>query len=253
VQWQASLGRSSTLEGAVTDSGYVAVCADTPTEALTGDVYVFGPAGERLMKKRLPACVNQCGLSGDAAVAWCVTLRNPDAEAASNKLFVFSVKPLARLFTVGQPYGRVEEVWLEGSEVLVSTGEGLCYRYSPKGKLLNEEELVEKEEEARLSAAIREGDGYTLLRVAEGQLEKTPLGEMAPEKRDAARHLLEQASESRISDHTKAKAHRWLGEIALASGQKAKAVAHFRKALELNPKVGVKKRLEALGKDERTP
>jgi tetratricopeptide (TPR) repeat protein len=144
-------------------------------------------------------------------------------------------------------------VWLEGSEVLVSTGEGLCYRYSPKGKLLNEEELVEKEEEARLSAAIREGDGYTLLRVAEGQLEKTPLGEMAPEKRDAARHLLEQASESRISDHTKAKAHRWLGEIALASGQKAKAVAHFRKALELNPKVGVKKRLEALGKDERTP
>jgi hypothetical protein len=249
AQWRVSLGRSSPLEGAVTDSGHAAAATDTPTESLTGDIHVFGPTGEQLIKKRLSACVHQCGLSGDAALAWCVTLNNPDKEQDSNKLFVFSVNPPDRLFRANEPYGRIEEVWLEGSEVVVTTEEGLRYRYSLQGKLLNEEELIGKEESARLSAAIREGDGYTLLRVAEDRLKGTSPDEMTPQDREAVGQLLERASESRISDYTKAKTHRYLGEIALASGQRAKAVSHFRKALAFNPKVGLKKQVQALEKE----
>lgn len=251
IQWQAGMGRDTPLQCAVSDAGFVVVSADTETEKLTGDLFVFAPTGERILKKRLSACINCCGLSKASDLAWCITLMNPDNEAHSNKLFAFVLDPPGQLLRIEEPYGEIEDLRLVGNEVVVSTVAlaGLDYRYSVKGKLLNEQEIIEKEKQARLSDAFQYGEGYALLHIVEARLSKTEFDEMPVEEQGLMQALLRRASECQISDNTKAKAQRDLGEMALSCGNREQAVLHFGRAVTFNPRVGVKKKLQALEKD----
>ena len=233
VQWEANIGPNQALEGAVTDAGFAAASIQAGIgEGLVGDLRVFAPTGELILRERPPAHLRSCGLSGDAVVAWCVTAQNPDNKAYSDKLIVFLLNPPKQLFRVEGPYGEIDDIRLAGSEVVVrSTVDGdLDYRYSLTGKLLNEEEVAEKEDRARLAAAMREGDGYTLLQAAEKRLDGTPPLAMTPEERDSVAKLLERIDQCGVVGKTKAIAFRHLADIALASGDKAKVASYSRKA-----------------------
>lgn len=251
VQWRARMGHCSTLECAVTDSGYVIVSADTPSESLDGDVFVFAPTGERIMKKRLQAFIGDCGLSGDAALAWCTTCDHPDNEAVANKLFVYFLHPPAQLFKVDEPALSIEEVSLAGDEVVVSTvgKPDLSYRYTLKGKLLNEQEIAQKEAMALLVHAFSKRDGYPLCREADMRLEATPFEEMTAEGQAVVRLLLERIRGCQVNDNRKGRTHRCLGEIALSCGDKRQAASHFRQAIGFNPKIGLKRQLQELEKE----
>ncbi|MGD1120055.1 MAG: tetratricopeptide repeat protein [Dehalococcoidales bacterium] len=58
--------------------------------------------------------------------------------------------------------------------------------------------------------------------------------------------ILKKALTSSISTNTRAKAFRWLGEIADKAGDTTSAIELFEKAFALNSGIGVKKRLKAL-------
>lgn len=249
VQWRANVGRSDPLHCALSDTGYVVVEADTPTDSLTGDIFVFAPTGERILKKRLSACINCCGLSEASDLAWCSTLMNHDKESHSKKLFVFALNPPGQLFKVEDFYGWALEVRLVGNEVVFGGADGgLQYRYSLKGKLLNAQEI----EQARLSNAFRDRDGQGLLAIVEARLKATDFGKMPAEEQGLMQALLGRVSGCQISDYVKAKAQRHLGEMALFCRNKERAISHFRQAVAFDPKVGVKKRLQALEKDVST-
>lgn len=249
VQWRANVGRSHPLQCALSDAGYAVVSADTPTDSLTGDLFVFAPTGERILKKRLSACIACCGLSEDGALGWCTTLDHPDNKEVANKLFVFSLAPPAQLFKVEEFYGWAAEVRLVGNEVVFGrTDGGLQYRYSLKGELLNAQEI----EQARLSNAFRDRDGEVLLEIVEARLKATDFGEMPAEEQGLMQALLGRASGCQINDYAKAKVQRHLGEMALFCKNRERAISHFRQAVAFNPKVGVKRRLQALEKDVST-
>lgn len=251
VQWRANVGRSDPLQCALSDTGYVVVSADTPTDSLTGDIFVFAPTGERILKKRLSACIDCCGLSEASDLAWCLTLMNPDNESHSHKLFVFALNPPGQLFKVDKLDLRDwdMEVGLIGDQVVFGGADGgLQYRYSLKGKLLNAQEI----EQARLSNAFRDRDGEELLAIVEARLKATDFGKMPAEEQGLTQALLGRASGCQIGDYAKAKAQRHLGEMALFCGNKERAISHFRQAVAFDPKVGVKKRLQALEKDVST-
>jgi hypothetical protein len=46
-----------------------------------------------------------------------------------------------------------------------------------------------------------------------------------------------------------AQTERALGELAEAAGERAAALAHYRAAIDANPKIGVKKRIIALERE----
>ena len=63
-----------------------------------------------------------------------------------------------------------------------------------------------------------------------------------------AQALFQRAIETEISLNTKATVYRRLGEIAEQMGDTGGAIQNYTQALELNPKVGVKRRLNTLKK-----
>ena len=52
-----------------------------------------------------------------------------------------------------------------------------------------------------------------------------------------------------IFDQARAKLHKAVGRAALAEGLKQKAAEHYRRAIELHDKVGIKKELEVLERE----
>lgn len=254
IQWQFPL--SQTSQGspgacALTDTGYVVITKDsyvTATQSVTTNLLAISPTGEQLLNKRLSVGTDACGISSDAAFVWCKTL-NSDKEAYAKRLFVFTLNPPKLLFNVKVPYGGIEEVSQAGDEVVVITDAGLDYHYSLKGELLNEQEIGQREGQARLVTALEKRDGYAIMQIVELRVKETALDKMTQDELSLLQQLTERASECEISAYTKAQVYRYLGEIALACGAKRQAIQSFKRALELNPKVGVKKQLAALEKD----
>jgi tetratricopeptide (TPR) repeat protein len=80
--------------------------------------------------------------------------------------------------------------------------------------------------------------GYEIVDWARGQFDAGDI--------EKAQALFQQAIETKISSNTKASVYRNLGEIAEQMEDTEAAVQYYTKALELNPKVGVKKQLNTL-------
>lgn len=85
--------------------------------------------------------------------------------------------------------------------------------------------------------------GYEMIREANKKLEHGNIKE--------ASSLLEEALATSISDNTKAETYRTLGEIAERTDANSTAIDYYEKAVDLNPKIGVKKRLAKLKSNEK--
>jgi tetratricopeptide (TPR) repeat protein len=73
---------------------------------------------------------------------------------------------------------------------------------------------------------------------------------------DGAREAFERAvgsTDGALSESSRAGAHRALGELADVSGDIAEAIRLYRTSLELDPKIGVRKRLRALERLQADP
>lgn len=90
--------------------------------------------------------------------------------------------------------------------------------------------------------------GNTLHRNPASGYEMVSLGEGAwgrGERAEAVRWLTK-ALDTKISPNTKAKVLKTLGEIAEQGGSHARAMAFYEQAMELNPRIGVKRKLAEL-------
>jgi len=80
--------------------------------------------------------------------------------------------------------------------------------------------------------------GYEMLTLAEAYL-KTG-------KEGFATTLLERALTTNISEYTKAKVYKYLGQIGEQAGRNSDAISYYERALQLNPRESVKRRLAKL-------
>lgn len=94
--------------------------------------------------------------------------------------------------------------------------------------------------------------GKVLIRNPRSGYEMVDLGIAALKagKENEAMQLLRKSLATSISDNTKAKVLKHLGEATEKTGDKALAIRLYRNALELNPKVGVKRNLAKLEKED---
>jgi len=91
--------------------------------------------------------------------------------------------------------------------------------------------------------------GYKLFDRAMETIRDIPIEDMTETKRDEVLHLLVEANKKQMSPNTKATAHRYIGEIFLVKGDFTGALNEFKTAVELDPKIGLKRRVIAMEKE----
>lgn len=203
---------------------------------------MLSPAGDVLIEARVSANLVKCGITDDGELAWCSTARS-DSKRDSQIVGVFAVNPPKQMFKTESLYGEVSHLSLSSGDVHIVTEHGIAYQFSTQGKLLNGD-LVETSID---KVQIEKGSSWELLGIVESRLQKLSVMETGEKSRTEVFELLKLASD-RDSDMG-ARIERLRGELNYALGDKEIALTNFKRALELDPKVGVKRLISKLEKE----
>lgn len=242
IIWQRDLERPN--DGAVADTGDSIISDWLFGEGFKGRFYAFDPHGRTILRHDFRANLKKGGISPDAALAWCSTLDSPVVEDA-NKLVVFLLSKPGFVIKVPLPRWKINSIGLAGELIRVDTLH-TSYLYSQIGELLNEDEIDAAVERLALDVGS-ELDLHVLWRIAEKRIEGIHAATLM--ERERRIDLLRRIAAKSSAPHYRALAERKLGEICLGFGDKEGALAHFRSALETNPKVGVKTAIQKLERE----
>ncbi len=244
--WTKDLERPN--EAAVSNDGRCVACDWLFGGGLQSRFCGFDANGGEIFASAFAANLTGCGLTPEGEVAWCLTLAS-ESESDANRLVFFSMESGKELFRTEFPCAEFQGlsngtpgVSLEGAEIKVDVKGVGTMRFSPDGEWLNREEL------ARAAAVKFEelASGYALMDHAYSLIGDRDPREVSTGEWERIRALLVRSDEGQVSDNTHARIHRTLGEFAETRGELSTAITHYSRALEWNPKVGVKQRMKKL-------
>lgn len=231
------------VEAAVADNGCYVVADTGFGMALQGDLVAFGSDGVEMFRRRYEANIFNVGLSPCGRYAAVQTCNAPGGDG--NLLEILDIREKSIAFEVRHP----RTGWADGYTFDVDETGQLAllrvhlkqlgtFRYSTSGKFLDDSEFME---------AQLERGGFTMKLCAARDLIKNKPGqaraEAALKAADAA--LREGAAER---EDWSVVAHRIRGEALEALERYREAVEAYEKALALDEKAGVKRRVVALRK-----
>jgi len=204
----------------------------------------FGPEGRPLWRLDFKANINTSGLSHDGTLAFVSTCTSEHPPHSDKTLLLDASSGRVLWIHDGRPDARFAGNTLV-ADVRLRTGGTFTYPFNALGKLPPEYDAKVK---MMLAEARREyereglefGKHWIILPRVRSLLRETP-----PNVDEARRLLAKLAGkENRILPESRALMRRYDGEIAAAEGELARAVDLWRVALELDPEVGVRRRLE---------
>ena len=222
----------------VTNDGFV-ICCDwlNSEEGLTGKFLVFNPAGEVIFSKKTTANLGNCAISDDSKFAIFETYASETTD--SDKIFVVDVDAKKIISKFERPYAFNDvEIDTTRHRIVLKNNKGFSFEIDFKGKQTNKEEY----------------QGFVLKNGS--VLDKVCFYEELPEKirykSDGYLESLDRALTNRESlDYFgKDKVYRSIGDYHEANGNSAEAITNWEKAIEINPKIGVKRKLDALKKKQ---
>lgn len=212
-------------------------------EGLQGTFYAFHKNGKRLIKHRFSANLYNNGISEDGRYAVC-QLANSDTEDGGTIAF-FDLEQGILLWQKHPDSGWADSYQfnLERNELLLRYRELGHFRYSFEGEFLDKERWE--------VARIKHASAFELSLIAKDRLKEC--GEnMSANDAEEILSLLNRAVHKGLDEYPneKASVYRTIGEVKERTGNVEEAIQNYEKALALNPKVGVKRRLSALKKQK---
>lgn len=209
---------------------------------LAGEVVVYRSDGERAWKKRYKANVYRIHLSRSGK-RLLVSTANSDHPPHSGKTWLLDAATGDEVW-VRDGFGAVR---FDGDTPVIGT-EGDSN--SPTNELFPLDERGQPSEAfhaARAAASDRRNRGqpwWVFRKIDDALKAGSP-----PDELSALLPLIDEMEAAHeLDDKTRARAHRARGEIAERAGELRDAYAWWTRALELDPKVGIKRRHTALGK-----
>jgi tetratricopeptide (TPR) repeat protein len=217
----------------VSDDGIVICCDWLHSEALMGNFQVFDVAGNRIFAKKTTANLGACAISADSKTAIFETFRSETAD--SNQLFLIDVerKTIFNRFPCPHSFNSAE-IDTINHRIKLKDHRGFVFEIDYDGHQTNHA--------AYESRILRDGSIYDKLSIYESKTDDARLND-----RDYL-HLLRQALDDKNASYSfgKDRLYRRIGEFYEAAGDIGKTIENWEKALAINPKVGVKRKLEAL-------
>ena len=194
-----------------------------------------------MIKKRFEANLNNNGISNDGRFAVCQTCFSDSPD--SNILVLCDLSNGEERFR--KP---LESGWASSYEFDVKDERLYCvypkigkFAYSFSGEFLDSERWQ--------TERIKVATGFELVDIAK-KFYKDLSKDLDPEKGEKILALLEEASRRGIDRYPRQLAvlHRTMGEVFERLGKRPEAIEHFKKALDIDPGIGVRRRLENLEK-----
>ncbi|MCJ2370767.1 tetratricopeptide repeat protein [Pseudomonas sp. RGM 3321] len=221
--------------GAVADNGSFCLEDWHFGSALSGTFHVFTSQGLPVITKVLSANILQSGISRNGLLAYCLTANSPTEDG--RKLALYDLKEGVELFAV-TPQRAGEHIGFDekSRQLVVKVSGGGEYRYGADGALVDEDAA----DEAMLSST-----NYTdVILTAEAMLK---VGCSTSE----LERILAAVIGSRVlgaddNPAWKPTALKVQGLAHEALGQGREAIGCYEEALRLNPKIGVKRKLDSL-------
>lgn len=225
---------------AVSNKGNFVICEIDTIGELKTTVHAFSVETSLRTSTKVQALPNCVGISDDGryvAVQFCNS-RNED----SGKLMLWDVDKLERMASFEPETGWPDKIRFRVTERVIileyeKVGMKRSYRYSFDGEFLDRERYrIEEIEDASVSQMV-----YIIRR---------RFKDAAEEDLPGLRGLIDDTLSRSFAGEPGylASAHRLKGEIHEAMDERLPAIAAYERALDLNPKVGVKTRLKNLKK-----
>ncbi len=208
---------------------------------LAGDFVAYGPDSKRLWTKKFKANNFDSGMTEDGERVFVSTCNSPH-EAHGGKTFLLDTRTGAVLWS----RDGFDEVKIKGNDVVIvlegdtEGQDSLIFVLDAAGQPPPEYNATL---ERRELAHKRGKPWWVLPQVQAGLKEDRP-------DLDRLWGLLDDmdALDQQLDTNQQARALRYRGEIAEHRGDAAGAIQFWERALELNPKVGIKRKLQALKK-----
>lgn len=235
--WRKKIPRPFTV--AISDKGDVLICDVGFGARLNSTMWVFGANGAIVVRQPIEANLLSCAVTPGGDYGFFNSAAS-DNENHSCKLFTYSIASGAAMFIVDFPITTLEKA-ASGCGMVVITADGIPYQYSLQGKLLNRVETDLLLFEKAIAAQWFPSAYFIVNRSMSAP-------ELTPENRALLLNAYERLAASDAPPEYRAKCQREIGQEHLSRGEKELAVARFREALKLNPKIGLKRKLAELEK-----
>lgn len=212
----------------------VAICCDwlSPDE-LTGNFEIFDKTGSKVFSKRTTANLGACGISIDGKIAAFET-HNSDTEDADN-IFVVDIEQRKLMETFNRPCSFIKiQVDSYNNRIKFFDNKNLMFETDFEGNQTNREEY-----EAQI---LQKGSIYDKLIYYHQKSD----GEKFKDKIyiDVLLNAIDD-SDSKYS-FGKDRLYRMIGEYYEANNDLEKTIDYWEMALEINPKIGIKRKLDKL-------
>ena len=226
--------------GSVADNGTFCLEDWHFGSALSGTFHVFNAQGAPIITKELSANILDSGISRSGRLAYCTTAISPTEDA--HKLFLFDLKAGRQLFAV-TPARACERFGFDEAtlQLVAKVAGGGEYRYGSDGALVDE---------GAADVALLGSTNYSdVILTAESMLNGKPgVAEL-----ESILTALIRARGLGADDNPawRPAALKVQGLAHEALGQASEAIGCYEEALQLNPRIGVKRKLDSLLKRQR--
>lgn len=220
-------------DGNLADNGNFIVNDWMHSQKLCGTFYAFNSEAEILIKRKFYSNLGKNIISTSGRYAAVETYFSDSND--QNKIFFFDLNNRKLLWGKERSAGNIKEFEFDedNSILLISYQKGGRYRYNFKGEFLDQNKFMKER--------ILFANGYELYDIAKEKMNDLDYEFSNFKDYKEVLLILKKATNEDISDYTKARVYRILGEIYYNFNKTDKAMYNFEKALFYNPNVGVKR------------
>jgi tetratricopeptide (TPR) repeat protein len=220
----------------VSNDGFIICCDWLNTDKLAGKVFLFNTNGDEIFSKKTTANLGISAISSDSKIALFETYNSDTKD--SNQLFLIDIeqKNIFNKFD-RPPHPFINaEIKTEEQRIKLFDNKGVIFEIDYSGSQTNSKEY---EEMVLLKASL-----YDKLWLFENK----DLQQRLADERYI--DILRKALDDRDCCHSfgKEKIFKKIGDYYEGLNQFAEAIDNWKRAIEINPKVGVKRKIELLTK-----
>lgn len=220
----------------VNNDGIVIVCDWLNSDALTGKFLIFNETGEELFSKKTTANLGNCAISDNSQTALFETYNSDTNDG--DKIFIVDIPNKKIIHKFERPTAFNSAIIDTENNRIKLRNKGLVFEIDFKGKHTNQEEYENQ--------ILTKGSIYDRLWIYADKPNEIKL------KEPKYLELLTKALTDKDASYSfgKDKIYRMIGEYHEANGNVAKAIENWEKAMQINSKIGVKRKLDILKKKQ---